>query len=448
MEPWIEFLQERLSAKNLICSSINITFEANMKLASPPRRNLMRTNITTVAVLALLAGPMLCYADSSYEHTSQITGGQLINSLKNVPFISKQIKSMTDPTSEITMVHGNQKAIVSKDYTEIWDLDKEVIIHIDNTKKTYSMVSFADMRKMIEEMPAKMAEMQQRLKEEQAKEQPQKSQAPQAPPNLQFSFSTDVKDTGLSKMIGPYNATEHILTMKTIVTDTNNPGTNITYAFTNEIWTTPEVPAEMKDVEDFDMRFGKKLMEGVDAKDLMTSMTNMRNGGQMAMMQMFGANPGAGDAFAQMQKELAKITGTRVLEITRMGGSGTGMDSPPETAANGAPAPSGNQVAGQVAGDTAANTAAGETSKLGIPGSALGGALMSAWGHKKAKAATPPPAQSPTASSAGQSPTEVTLMEMTTQTHDFSHDAIPPSVFQVPVGFKQVESPMAQAMKK
>jgi hypothetical protein len=45
--------------------------------------------------------------------------------LKNYAFISKQMKQMTEPMSEITMVHGNQKAIVSKEYTEIWDLDKE-----------------------------------------------------------------------------------------------------------------------------------------------------------------------------------------------------------------------------------------------------------------------------------------------------------------------------------
>jgi hypothetical protein len=408
----------------------------------------MRTNITTVIALALLAGPLVCYADSSYEHTSQITGGQLINSIKNIPFISKQMKALTEPTSEITMVHGNQKAIVSKDYTEIWDLDKEVIIHIDNTKKTYSVMTFADMRKMIEELPAKMAEMQQQMKDAQAKaQQQQKSQAPQVPPNLQFNFTTAVSDPGVTKVINGQNAKQQIMTMKMIVTDTNNPGTNIMYAFTDEIWTTPDVPAEMKEVQDFDRRFGEKLMQGMDAKDLMASMANMRNGSQFAMMQMFGSKPGASDAFAQMQKEMAKITGTRILEITRMGGSGTGMEAQPGTPANGAATPSGGSVAGQVASDTATNTASGESSKLGIPGSALGGALISAWHKKKAQPATPPPAPAAT-TPGGQAPTDVTLMEMTVQTHDFSHDTVPASVFQVPSGFKQVQSPMEQAMQK
>lgn len=416
----------------------------------------IRSNLAKAVSLALLASPLFGSADSSYEHTSQITGGQFINTLKNVPFISKQFKSMTDPTSEITMVHGNQKAIVSKDYTEIWDLDKEVIIHIDNTKKNYSMVTFADMRKMIQEMPAKMAQMQAQLKEAQDKAKAQQSQAPAIPPNLQFNFTTDVKDTGLTKTIGKYNAKQQIMTMKMTITDTNNPGTDINYSFIDEIWTTPDLPAEMKDVQDFDMRFGQKMMQGMDVKDLMANMSNMRNGSQMAMMQMFGGHPGASDAFAQMGKELAKITGTRLIEITRMGGSGTGIEAQPATPVSGAATPSGGQVAGQVANDTAKNTTENTASAAtnhvgGIGGAALGsavsGALGGVFGHKKAKPPDPAPAATPAAAPAGQT-TDVTLMEMTVSTHDFSGETIPSSVFQIPSGFKQVESPMMQAMDK
>jgi hypothetical protein len=420
----------------------------------------MQTIFTRVMALALLAGPLLCYADSSYEHTSQMTGGQLVDALKNFALISKQMKQMTAPMSEITMVHGNQKAIVSKDYTEIWDLDKEVIIHIDNTKRTYSVMTFADMRKMIQEMPAKMAEMQQKLKEEQEKAQKQQQgQAPAIPPNLQFNFTVDVKDTGLTKTIEKYDAKQQIMTMKMTVTDTNNPGTNIIYSFTDEIWTTPELPAEMKEVQDFDKRFGEKMMQGMDVKDLMASMANMRNGSQMGMMQMFGSKPGAADSFAQMQKEQAKIKGTRLLEITRMGGSGTGIQPQPGTPASGAPAPSGSTVAGQVATDTAKNTAsttAGDAAGRvgGIPGAALGSAVSGALGgifaHKKAKPATPPPAPAadPNATPAAPAPTDVTLMEMTAKTHDFSTESVPSSVFQIPSGFKQVESQMQQMMDK
>ena len=412
----------------------------------------MKTRIVAFIAIILMVR-QLAMADSSYEHTTQITGGQLVSMLKNFAFISKQMRQMTEPTSEITMVHGNQKAIVSKDYTEIWDLDKEVVLHIDNTKKTYSVLTFADMRKLMEEMPAKMAQMQEQLKEEQAKMQQQQGQAPTVPPNLQFSFSVDVKDTGLTKTVDKYAAKQQIMTMKTIVTDTNNPGTNITYSFTDEIWTTPEVPSEMKEAEEFDKRFAQKMMQGVDVKDLMNSMANMRNGAQMNMMQMFGSKPGAGDAFAAMGKELAKIKGTRLIEIIRMGGSGTGIQPQPGTPASGTSnqTPSGGSVAGQVASDTAKNTAAGESSRFGIPGSALGGALIGAFGRKKPKPANQPPASTtPAAGSTpgAQAPADVTLMEMSTKTHAFSSEAIPGSVFQIPSGYKQVESQMEQMMNK
>jgi len=404
----------------------------------------MRINIKRVIAMALLAAPPGCYADSSYQHSSQITGGQFINSIKNIPFMSRQMKSLTDPTIETTMVHGNQKAIVGRDYSEIWDLDKETIIHVDNVKKTYSVMTFADMRKVIEEMPARMAQMQAQLQQQQAQAQKQQ-QGTAVPPNLQFKFTTDVQNTGLTKMIDSYSAKQQILTMKMTVTDTNNPGTNITYDFTEEIWTTPTLPAEMKDAQDFDVRFGKKLMQGTDVKDLMGNMASMRNGSQMALMQMFGGKPGASDAFAQMEKELAKITGTRLVEITRMGGSGTGIDAQQGTQANGS-----TSNGGQGSNGNGSNNSSGQGNVSTFPSSGLGGALIGAF-HKKKTQDNPPPA-SDTTPAAGTSPAgqtqDVTLMEMTVQTHDFSSSPVPMSAFQVPAGFKQVPSPMQQMMQK
>jgi hypothetical protein len=87
-----------------------------------------------------------------------------------------------------------------------------------------------------------------------------------------------------------------------------------------------------------------------------------------------------------------------------------------------------------------------------IPGTALAGALMNAWGRHKAKQQAPPPPPPPTAATpaapAAGATVDVTLMEMTTQTNDFSSESIPPSVFEIPSGYKQVPSPMTQAMAK
>jgi len=178
------------------------------------------------------------------------------------------------------------------------------------------------------------------------------------------------------------------------------------------------------------------MMQGADIKDLMSSMANMRNGTQMAMMQMFGSKPGAADAFAEMQKQMAKITGTRLVEITRMGGSGTGIDTQQGAAGNG------STTNGSQGNNGSSNTS---TTNLGSPSSMLGGALAGMW--KKKKAQDNPPASTTPASTPGQ-PQDVSLMEMTVQTHGFSTDPVPPATFQIPAGFKQVESPMEQMMNK
>jgi hypothetical protein len=403
----------------------------------------MKTTPARLLTLALALSPLVCRADSSYQQSTQMTGGQFVDTLRNIPFMSKQMNSLTDPMITTTMVHGNQKAVVSRDSTEITDLDKQVIIHIDTVKKTFSVVTFADMRRMMAQMPQKMAQMQQQAKEAQSQAQ---GQMPQS--NLQYNFTTKVDDTGVTKVVNGLNAKQQILTMKMSVTDPQNPGTRIAYTMTTEVWTTPDLPEEMKEVQDFDMRYGRKLMAGVD----MSAFTSMRGNSNAAMAQMFAGKPGATEAFAQMTKELAKIQGTRILEITRMGGSGAGIAAPSAGPMANSPAASSSSNGGAASGQTTSGAATqAVTNKLGIAGSALGG-MLGGFGRKKPKPADQPPAQTSTATAntppAAQAPVDVTLMEMTTQKQNFSHDPVSASVFQVPAGFKQVPSPMEQMMSK
>jgi hypothetical protein len=371
-----------------------------------------------IVALALALGPLMCFGDSSYQETTQMTGGQLVDSLKSIPFMSKQLKSLTDPTTTTTMVHGNQKAVVTKQSTEIYDLDQQEIIHIDTVKKQYSIDTFADMRKMMAQMPDAIKQAQAQAAAAQA--QAQQAQAPAS--NLQYSFSVSVNNTGLQQVLSGLNATQQILTLTAIVTDPSNPGTSATYTTTTEIWTTPDLPEEMKDSQDFDTRFAQALMSGVDLSAYLNMWTNTSS---TAMTQMFTSNPGAAGAFAQMGKEMAKIKGTPILEKTSMGGSGTGAAQPQtgNTAnANSGPADSG--------------TGGGVMAK-GMTG------LVGLLAKKKSQPANPPPA-----STSSAPPGETVLMEMTTQKTNFSLDPIPASAFQVPSGFTQVPSPLAQALAK
>jgi hypothetical protein len=405
-------------------------------------------NIRKVAALGIiLLGNRLMFADASYQETTQVTGGSMADSLKSVSFLSKSMRDMFAPMTTTTMVHGNQKAVVGKDYTEITDLDRETITHVDTLHKTYTVVTFAQMRQAFANMPKQMEQAQQQAKEAQAQ---QAAQQPKT--DLKTSFDVSAKNTGVTKEVNGLTAQEQVVTMQMHITDPNAPPTeavnSMTYVITTDAWIAPD-PPEVKEIQDFDMRMGQKLMAGVDMSAWKAQM-----GQNAGMAQLFGGKPGSAEAMAQMGKELAKLKGTRVMEVTRMGGSGTGPGAAQNTAqtAPAAAPPSGSAVAGQVATDTAAQTAAGEAGRMGVFGSALGSSALGAF-HKK-KAATPPPAAAPadttttTTADGTQTTTSATLMETTTQKSNFSQETVPSTAFLVPAGFKKVESPAYGAAGK
>ncbi len=332
-------------------------------------------NIRKVAVLGIiLLGNRLLFADASYQETTQITGGSMVDSLKSISFLSKSMSNAFAPTTTTTMVHGNQKVVVRKESTEITDLDKETVTDIDTVHKTYTVVTFAQMRQAIANMPQQMEQAKEKMKEAQA-QQPQQPKS-----NLQTSFEVSAKNTGVSKEVNGLTAQEQIVTLQMHVTDPNAPPTeavnSMTYVVTTDAWIAPD-PPEVKEIQDFDVRMGQKLMAGVDLSAWKAQMS--QNAG---MAQLFGSQPGSAEAMSQMAKEIAKLKGTRVMEVTRMGGSGTG------------PGVTQNSAQNSPQNSTQPTPAAAPTSGLGVLGNALGSSALGAF-HKK-KAAAPPPADTTT----------------------------------------------------
>jgi hypothetical protein len=361
------------------------------------------------------------------------------------------------------MVSGNRKVTTSTDSTEIVDLDKEEMIHIDNVKKTYSVVTFAQMRQAMQNMPAAINQASQQAQE----------QAPQQKPNIKTTFDVKVNNTGVQKEVNGLMAQEQIITLTMTVTNldaqngaagtanaaaapTNGSAApaaqsapnsqtgpaSMTYVVTTDAWISPD-PPEVKEIEDFDVRMAKKMMEGVDMQAWMAQMKSSFN--SSGMNQMLSSQPGASDAMVQMGKELAKIKGTHVMDIVSMGGvvpAGTVTQGSTATTNQSSP------TAGGVAGDAAAAGAASEAGRLGTLGSALGGSMLGSW-HKK-KASAPPPDTQQTAAATPSITTNpdgtqtVVLMATTTQKANFSQSAVAGSAFEIPAGYTQVASAMQQ----
>jgi hypothetical protein len=365
------------------------------------------------------------FADASYQETTQITGGSMVDGLKSVSFFSKSISNMFAPITTMTMVHGNQKAVVSKDSTEITDLDRETITHINTANKTYTVTTFAQMRQAFANVPKQMEQAQ-----EKAKEAPAQQPPPQKT-DLKTTFDVSAKNTGMTKDINGITAQEQLVTMQMHMTDPNAPPTesvnSMTYTVTTDAWIAPD-PPEVKEIQDFDLRFGQKLMAGVDMSAFRDQMVQMRQTSQSpAMMQMFGGKPGSEEAMTQMAKEMAKLHGTRVMEVTRMGGSATGPTSAQDSA--------------QAAPPPAATSDTPPTTASGMLGAALGGSMLGGFHRKKAAQPASTTPATTTTTDGTQTTTTTTLMEMTMQKSNFSQATVAESSFQVPPGFKKVESP-------
>jgi hypothetical protein len=385
----------------------------------------MKTRNLAAIAIVLMASRMTL-ADASYQETTQITGGSMVAPLKSMSFLSKSVGNMFAPNTTTTMVHGNQKAVVGKDSTEITDLDRETITHIDNLHKTYSVVTFAQMRQAFENMPKQMEQAQEKAKQD----QPQQPQQPKS--DLKTSFDVSVKNTGVSKDVNGLTAQEQLVTMQMHVTDPNaapDATNTMTYVVTTDAWIAPD-PPEVKEVQEFDKKFGMKLMAGVD----MSAWKSQMAGQNPAMSQMFAGKPGSQDAMAQMAKEMAKIQGTRVMEVTRMGGSANGAGAPPDSAQGSTP--------------PANTTPTSSTPSVGgLLGSALGGSALGGFHRKKPAPADTNNSTTP-AADGSQTASSAVLMETTTQKSNFSGASVPSSAFEVPGGYKKVETPMYNTTSK
>ncbi len=357
---------------------------------------------------SLLFSPSLMFADYTYQETTQITGGSMVQMMKMVGRFSSQARKAGDPVVSTVYIKGNRMAKVSADNIEIIDLDKEAITHIDTVKHTYTVMTFQEMR---DQMAKAMEEAKKRPAAEPAAPTEKK------PDDVKMSFDVKVRNTGVEKQVSGLSAHEAIMTMTMKATDqTTQQSGNM--AVTNDMWLVPEIPG-YDQVREFYKRMGEK-------------MGSVMAGTGRDMSAMLAQNPGATVAMADMAKEMEKIKGVPVMQIMRMGMSADGKPIP---AASEAPLPPDNSPAMPSGGDIAKQSVASAlTSKLG--GFGLGG-----FGKKKKEE---PPAPDPNAAqnSAQAQAAAAILMETQTTTSSFSSDAVDGSHFEVPAGYKLVENKM------
>jgi hypothetical protein len=357
----------------------------------------------TALLLALSVPAALQAADYTYQQTTQLTGGSLLGMAKSVGFLSSQARHIGDPTVSSIYLKDNRLANVSADSIEIIDLDKETITHIDVHGKTYTVMTFDQIKQQI-------ANMREQMQKQQAS-QPAAAQPAAADPNVKMSFDVKVRKTGAQKEISGLQSNEAILTMTmtatTAATDQQAQQSGA-MAVTNDMWMVPAIPG-YEHVRDFYRRMGEKMADA-------------SQGLGYDFSRMLAQNPGAGIALGDMAKEMQKLDGVPIMQVMRVG---TTLNGQPLPAASEAPLP-----------PPPAGPSGSDVAKQGLS-SAISSRIPGFGGFGKKKQQDPPPDQNQNGGQAQA--TSSILMETQITTSNFSSAPVDPSHFDIPAGYKQVQ---------
>jgi hypothetical protein len=196
-------------------------------------------------------------------------------------------------------VKGNRKVTASEDSSEIIDLDEQKIYNLNLKKKTYEVVTFAEMRRRLQETQEKAAKAA-RDENREAK-QPENQKQPEDQMEIDFSL----KESGQKRNINGYDCREVVMTITA-----RQKGKTLEQAggmvMTSHIWLGPNIPAT-KEIAEFDQRYAK-AMEGVFGPGASAD--------QMAMATAM--YPGMKDMIGKMQVESVNMQGAQILTETTM----------------------------------------------------------------------------------------------------------------------------------
>ena len=346
----------------------------------------------TISLLAFAGAGLR--ADFSYQETTKITGGSMTRMMRMVPGGGKSM----EPRTSFIYLRGNRMARLGPDRGNIIDLDKETITDINFEKKTYSVLTFDEMRQITQAMQSRMAEARQEQGSNQA----------------QMSMKVDVKQTGQTRTISGLNARGFLLTVTVEMQSSQDgqPATGNLTDLENELWMVPDVPG-YKEIAEFQMRMAKKMTWSADMNPMMMQMRN------------------SGSATAKMTEEMSKLKGTPLLTVTRMKGMGGMMGG------GGAPASSGGTTPSE---RSAADDQLARPSISGAAGGMLGSMIRRKQQQQQQQQQQPQAGGAPAAQGG-----ESMLMETTSEKANFSTASVDVSKLDVPGGFKQVESDMKKA---
>ena len=247
-----------------------------------------RAALTIVALTVSVAG---LRGDVKTRERTQATFSGMMGAM--VGHLGGQSK---DGVISQVAVKGARLASMNDNTGQIIDLTEQKVYDLDIKKKQYTVTTFAELRRRMEDAAAKAKEQAKTAKPE------EKAEMQQAGQEIEIEF--DVKRTGQKKQLAGYDTHEVIMTITTHVKGQKIEESGGTI-MTSDMWIAPKIAA-LNEIGEFRLKYAQALMGD--------------GAGGAADMQQMAALVAAYPSFAKMSEKMrtegAKLAGTPLLTTT------------------------------------------------------------------------------------------------------------------------------------
>lgn len=248
----------------------------------------IRTTAAIVAGLALLS-PAAARADVKTQERTTVKFEGAIGRVVNM-FGGRGAR---DGLTSSVALKGDRMLSITGDSGEIIDLGEEKVYRLDLKGKTYSVVSFAEMRRQMEEAMAK-------AQKEAAAAKPEPDEKPKAnEPTKEFEVDFTITAGPGAKKIAGLDTKESIATV-TVREKGKTLEQGGGLVLETHLWMTPKVPA-LQELADFRMRYAQKVYGPMMAQAAPN------------MTQALAMYPQMKDAMEKLAEEGKKLDGTPLL---------------------------------------------------------------------------------------------------------------------------------------
>jgi hypothetical protein len=382
----------------------------------------MKAMVAVCLCVSLGAGAAPARGDFKYSDTAKITGGTLKSMMKTVGLFSKQASQAMKPMTQTHYVKGNfMRSDDAEGKVQIIDLGGRRILEIDPQKRTYTEITF-------EEMKAAMQRAQERAQQKQDSEVKPENKAAtdsKADPKANINAKVTMTPGTASRQIQGLTANEMKMQIDMVIQGQQQNGQAAQPSAANsgtittsiDSWVAPAVPG-YEEVADFYKRMAKEIS--------WVPPSNIR------------VDPRVTQSMDEVQKNSTALKGLPLLQylsMTMAGHNGTGDSSADANSSGANGSSSDSSRTRSSSSDTPTN--ASDAMMKGLGGLFNKKKKKDEAAADQSNSQNPPPPSTPGA-----------LIEMTIEVTSFSNGALDASLFEVPAGFTRVQQNPDQVLKQ